>query len=154
MVQNFYNRYVPVSTNMEEHGMSKNSFYANVHNCSNPERFIIKYDGQNYIDMQEYKKQRNITRECWIVNTDALYWLMEELFDTRTDMARYLADKSSKYSSVNSWMQFLTNDMFALPLDKGGGVELKLNMQIEFTRLASRCIYNMIKSGFYANSEE
>lgn len=153
MVQDFYNRYVPIRTNMEELNMSKNSFYANVHNCKDPSRFIIKYDGQNYVDVNEYKRQRNNTRECWMLNTDALYWLMEEIFETRTLMSEFLAERSKKFSSKNSWMQFLSNDMFALPLDKGGGIELRLNMQIEFTRISSRLIYNYIKGGFYAYDE-
>lgn len=144
-----YNRYLTIPEAVKVLGASKSFFYVLKKTSKCPERFFVTMDGVEYVDMVEFNRQRDITKRCWLVNTDYLYWLMEELFENTTQMCRYLADKSVKFKSVNSWTQFLLRDLFCLPDGRNGGIELKLTQQIEFTLISTRLIYNKIKEGYY-----
>lgn len=144
-----YNRYLTIPQAVKVLGASKSFFYVFKKTSKDPDRFFVTMDGVEYVDMVEFNRQRDITKRCWLINTDYLYWLMEELFENTTQMCRYLADRSVKFKTVKSWMQFLSQDLFCLPEDRNGGIELKLTRQVEFTLISTRLIYNKIKEGYY-----
>lgn len=149
MSPNFYNTHMTIAELSIYLKIKPESIYTNIINHEDSARYLVEYDGRTYINTIEYKKQFDITYRSWMYNTDSLYWLMRELFNKEMDIARYMAEKSLKYKSINSWSMFLSKSLFAIQHKKGSSVKLSLTQHSEFTRISSEYIYKLIKEGYF-----
>lgn len=107
--------------------------------------WMIIENGKQYIDTIAYERQSTILNGCWKLNTEYLYWLMLEIFETETKIARYLAGKSDIFKSVPSWTGFLYVGMFSPNIVYK--VDLRPTQQTEFTKLSVRAIAIALKNG-------
>lgn len=154
MKLNFYNDHISIMDLAIEEDTSYHTIYCNIRNHSDSDRYIVNFNGTMYINIKEYKKQYRLNSECWMRNTDELYWLLVELLKNDSGIARYMASKSNKYTSKSSWLMFLTQRLF-LPIDEyGSSIKLSLTQHTEFTRLSTWYIYLKIKEGYFIDKPQ
>jgi hypothetical protein len=113
--------------------------------------WMVIEDGKYFIDTNHYERQSEILKRCWNVNTEYLFWLMMELFQTETKLAEYLTKESSIYKSCSSWDGFLKTTLFSpCQVIK---VDLVPTRQTEFTQISVRAIGAAIKKGIKLGSD-
>lgn len=136
----------------ERYGYVNDSiFYAQREMQNDNCKWFIEKDGINYIDTDEYEKQSELNRKCFIYSTEALYWLMSMTFKRQVHMAEYLAQKSKKFKDYTSWNTFIENSLFSIPTSVHGEkiqTKLKYTMRVDFLVISVIRISKMIKEGF------
>lgn len=106
--------------------------------------WLLKTSRAMYVDTKKFEIQSSITRRAYQYNTDSMYWLMTEIFGRQLNLAKFLAKNSSRYKSALSWNQWLSLDMWVLPLTNR--VRLEHTLHSEFLRISVKTIALAIKS--------
>jgi len=143
---------VSLNDAVEIYGKNEQSIYSNA--CifrkahgEYPKWYVIKNKAV-YIDLDLINQQSEIDRKVWQYNTDSdsgLYWVMAyELQMSDAEICKILASNSKHFNSITAWASYISNTMFAIP--SVNKVSLKITMGIEFLRVITRYLYDMIKN--------
>lgn len=104
-----------------------------------PDWYVIDVAGKGKINTYHYEKWAGIERKAWLHSTNDLYYILSyDLRCTDTQIARFMARHSKKFTNFASWSAFLTKALFSLPQDSI--LQKRLSMTIEFFYMASYMI--------------
>lgn len=102
-----------------------------------PEWYLVNKK-EVHIDMDILNNNNELRKRAWLYATDKLYWILDELEGSFTNVCEYLSKHAG--GSVNSWAMYLSRDLFNIP--NGNVYELKPCKLFDFVRHGTRYVYD------------
>jgi len=108
-------------------------------------KWYIKNGGKAMINFKEYERQSTVPHRASIYATTKLYWCLQAIGMTDSDICRMLSERSEHFKSVISWQSFVASELFASSLTNK--ISARPSLLFEFVKISTKYLYLLKKSG-------
>ena len=108
-------------------------------------KWFIKYNKKAMIDFKEYERQSTVSHRASLYATTKLYWCLQAIGMSDSDICRMLSERSVYFKSVMSWQSFIASELFASSMTNK--ISSRPSLLFEFVKISTKYLYLLKKSG-------